>query len=500
MDILATSDEISKTVDFEADYKRPAMSLPTYQARWVAAVARFLIACFARQTGKSFGSTLKIAASMLRGNSWLLLSAGQRQSRELIFTLSLHLHAMQYACAVMAGKEEADDGTKYQVLEIELPNGARATALAANPLTARGWSRNVYFDEHAWLRDGYGLWAAVFPSITRGYRVMMTSTFDGKENHFYHTWSRKTGPWERHRADIYEAVAQGLVLRNPETAEECTPEELREALNDEAIWAEEYLLQPKDGQASFITHEMITACQDLDAPRTPSWVPILLDAARTAHEKYRLGDHDIPNLSYLVDIPDEGPDIVIGHDVARTQHFSVIQVSEGTLGDQSLRPVATIDMRDEPFWIQERLIDAIAHHPRFTFGAIDSTGLGMQMAEGAQDRHGHQKFEAVNMSGTRRDDVFMGLYRAMDDRRITLPDCDLIRASLRAVRKTTERGNVKLSIPSSSKLGHGDHFCAFALAEYARSRRGDEPRFEMYSRSMGSGLRHRRPAYEEMTL
>ena len=59
-----------------------------YQRRWLDDNARFKIGMFARQTGKTFTTTLEIALDMVfaelegRRTRWVILSRGERQARE----------------------------------------------------------------------------------------------------------------------------------------------------------------------------------------------------------------------------------------------------------------------------------------------------------------------------------------------------------------------------------------------------------------------------------
>ena len=66
----------------------PALMLYPYQRRWVQDDARFKIAMFARQCGKTFTSTLELALDCARAEAlgqrrrWVILSRGERQARE----------------------------------------------------------------------------------------------------------------------------------------------------------------------------------------------------------------------------------------------------------------------------------------------------------------------------------------------------------------------------------------------------------------------------------
>jgi phage FluMu gp28-like protein len=146
----------------------PALQLFPYQRAWLQDDARFKIAMFARQCGKTFTSTLEIVLDCMRAEAegrrerWVILSRGERQAREAMAEgVKLHLRALQ------AGFEEFEQPFDADVrsLEVVLPGGSRITALPANPDTARGFSANVLLDEFAFHKDSRAIWRALFPVI-----------------------------------------------------------------------------------------------------------------------------------------------------------------------------------------------------------------------------------------------------------------------------------------------------------------------------------------------
>ncbi|MGL9772935.1 MAG: terminase large subunit domain-containing protein [Sodalis sp. (in: enterobacteria)] len=107
-----------------------------------------------------------------------------------------------------------------------LPGGSRITALPANPDTARGFAANVFLDAFAFHADSRKIWTALFPVISNGYTLRVTSTPNGKGNKFYELMTLDI-VWSRHVVDIYQAVREGL----PRDIAE-----MRAALNDDDAW------------------------------------------------------------------------------------------------------------------------------------------------------------------------------------------------------------------------------------------------------------------------
>ena len=112
---------------------------------------------------------------------------------------------------------------------------------------------NVLLDEFAFHPDSHKIWAALFPTITRGYKLQVISTPQGKQNKFYELCTSNE-KFSKHKLTIYDAVAQGLELRD-ENGSRITPEDLRQALGDEDAWQQEYMVEFLDEATAFLTYE-----------------------------------------------------------------------------------------------------------------------------------------------------------------------------------------------------------------------------------------------------
>ena len=208
---------------------------------------------FARQTGKTFTTTLEIVDDCFAAEAagkrarWVILIRGERQAREAIERASSATSkpTASPAASSRAGKTSAT--TEVTKLEVVFPGGSRITALPANPDTARGFSANVFLDEFAFHQDSHAIWRALFPVTRKGWRLLVTSTPNGKGNKFYElmTDDKLAEVWSRHIVDIYRAVADGL----PRDIDEPS----RAAMNDEDAWAQEYELQWLDEASAWLS-------------------------------------------------------------------------------------------------------------------------------------------------------------------------------------------------------------------------------------------------------
>jgi phage FluMu gp28-like protein len=99
---------------------------------------------------------------------------------------------------------------------------------------------------------------------------------------------------------------------------------------------------------------------------------------------------------------------------------------------------------------------------------IDSSGLGLQLAEEAAERFG-PRVEAVHFSAQVKEDLAVTLRRAFEERLLRIPPDREIRRDIHLVKKTvTSAGNVRFDA-ERAEGSHADRFWALALAVHAAS-------------------------------
>jgi len=161
----------------------PALQLLPYQRRWVEDDSPLKIVVKARQIGYSFAASIRALLECLkRKTTWVFLSKGERQSRLLMEKVQEHVQS----CGILARACESMffEGTLIKQLEVRFANGSVIYGLPANPDTARGYSGSVTLDEFAFHADADKIYAALFPTITRGYGLEVISTPNGQQGKF----------------------------------------------------------------------------------------------------------------------------------------------------------------------------------------------------------------------------------------------------------------------------------------------------------------------------
>lgn len=405
--------------------RKPAVPLLPYQERWVKDKSRFKIVNKARQTGFSFAVALEVLLDALEKKTlWVLLSKGERQSKELMEKVQMHAKAVNLALEAVESDFKVEKES-YKMLELNLPNGSRIIALPANPDTARGFSGNVVLDEFAFHKDSKLIWSALYPTITRGYKLRVISTPNGVGNQYEKLVNDPENGWSKHEVDIYRAKDEGLDL---------DIEALHKEAGSEDTWLQEYCCKFLDEASSYLTYELIDGCS----------VGKVL--------------HNIPD-----NISPEA-ELYLGYDIARKKHLSVIWLME-KLGEK-YKTICVKEMHNELFRRQKEILYEFLELPQLHRACIDATGIGAQLAEDAKLDYGY-KVEPVTFTGATKEDMAVHIRGLFEDKNVQIPKEDKIRDDLHSVRKlVTSGGSIRYVAPDTED-GHADRFWALALAAHA---------------------------------
>ncbi|MEG2344166.1 MAG: terminase family protein, partial [Acidaminococcaceae bacterium] len=394
-----------------------------YQEEWVNDNSRFKICDKGRQTGFSFCSALEVVLDAVAHKTmWVILSAGERQSKEYMEKVKLHAMAVGIAAEILQDTFKADK-TDYKLLEVKFPNGSRVIGLPANPDTARGFSGNVVLDEFAFHRDSRKIWTALLPTITRGYKARVISTPNGKSGKFYELWCNDD--WSKHFVTIYRAKEDGL---------DVDIEALRAACDSEDDFLQEYCGVFLDEASAMITYEMINSCEDESAS---------------------------------VELPEDFEplgELYLGMDIGRKRDLSVIWIDE-KLGDVFWTRMVLI-LKKMPFRLQRETLYKYLELPKLRRACIDSTGIGAQLAEEAREKYG-SKVEEVTFTPAAKEDLALYQKQCFEDKLCRVPAIKEIRNDLHAVKKIiTSANNIRYDADRNEN-GHADRFWASALAKHA---------------------------------
>jgi len=410
----------------------PLDILLPYQKKWVLDGSRFKIGMQARQTGKSFGSAAEVVidSKLQDKNQWVILSTGERQALEWLKKAKMWVEALDYSIEGYEELRDSDEALLKQA-EIVLPNGSSIIVVPANPRTVRGYDANLLLDEFAHQESPDAIWKAIYPSITNPLRgkkkLRIISTPNGKDNKFYNLWAHNKS-YSKHLVNIYDAIKQGLPL---------DPEELREALDDEEAWQQEYLCEFLASSTVLLPYELIEGCED-EASGTGWW-----DPAGTANH-------------------------YIGIDIGRKRDLTVAWVLEDT-GTQ-LKTVEVIELTKTPFNRQQEILGDLIKKKTVRGVEIDATGIGAMLAEELARLHG-SKVNEFTFTNTSKGTICLRMQKAFESKKVRIPKNRTIREDLHSIQRlASSTGQVSFSA-TRNEDGHADRAMALALALEANSKR-----------------------------
>lgn len=425
---------------------RPAPWFLPYQLAWINDPARLRICQKSRQIGLSYADSYdSVKKACVRGGRdvWVM-SRDEIQAKQYIRYCRGWARVLDLAVAPIGHRLlSGQSGAALNTQSITFSSRARVFALSSNPDAIVGKAGHVKLDEFALHKDQRTLYAVAKPVIQWGGTLSVISTHRGAGTVFNGLigdvlrHGNRMG-WSLHTIPIQRAVEEGLVERiNLATGAALGREEWlarqRAECIDEEQWLQEYCCIPADESAAFLAYDLIAGCEEDDCLRPQ---PALGHAA--------------------------GP-LYLGVDVARKNDLCVLDVGE-KLGDvvwDRLR----LELAGRTFSEIAWELDGLLGLPQFQRACIDATGLGLQLAEQARERHGW-KVEPLVFTAALKEQLAYGLRADFEERRLRIPRDEKLRADLRGVRKeVTAAGHVRFAGESADS--HCDRFWAKALRQHA---------------------------------
>ena len=424
-----------------------------YQKRWVLDTSRLKIMEKSRQIGISWASAYSLVRRKALDTATL---DGWVSSRDEIQARLFLDDCKRFAGILHTAVEDLGvqivENEKTYVLEFA--NGCRINSMSSSPDAQAGKRGDRLLDEFALHKDPRKLYQIAYPGITWGGQLEIVSTHRGSHNFFNElvTEIREKGNpknFSLHRVTLEDALADGFLYR---LQQKLSPDDERQAMDeadyfnfiksgcaDEESFLQEYMCVPADDASAFLSYDLIASCEYDKTPEN------LTDA------------DDLSDLS--------GKALHIGVDVGRRKDLSCIWVNELT-GDRHLCR-RLIVLQNRKFSEQEEILYRFLELPNMRRCCIDATGLGMQLAERAQERFGSYRVEGVTFSAPVKEALAYPVKAAFEDRNVRIPFDRNLQSDLRAIKmETTAAGNVRFSADRGEN-GHSDRFWALALAIHA---------------------------------
>jgi phage FluMu gp28-like protein len=410
-----------------------------YQQRWLNDNSKVKIWEKSRRIGATYVQSYEDVRDCISKKvpSVWFSSADESAAKEYILYCEKWTKLFNIAAKPL-GNIVIDSEKDIKAFVIEFSNGTKIHALSSNPKGFRSKGGKVILDEFAHHDSQDELWKAARPCVTWGFPLRILSTHNGKNCRYYKFIEQVIKGklrWSLHTTPIQLAVEEGLVdkIYGRKTTDEEKQnwiKEQREDCFDEYTWLQEYCCEAIDETSSFLTYELINTCE--------------LD------DLYK-------------DLFDITGDIFVGMDIGRKKDLSVIWILE-LLGNVKYTRFIK-EMEKTPFHIQEEILSNILKHRNLRRCCIDSTGLGMQLAETAQRKFGQYKVEPITFTNKVKEELAYNLRINFEDKTVYIPGEHEIREDLHSIRKiTTTAGNIRFDVEKSEASGHADRFWALALA------------------------------------
>lgn len=429
-----------------------------FQSRWVADRSQYKLMEKSRQIGLSWSTAYASAREVSQPGPYdrWVSSRDEIQARLFLEDCKKFARILNEVCKDLGEQIiTGDNGKVGTAFTLEFASGRRIHSMSSNPDAQAGKRGSRVLDEFALHPDPRKLYAIAQPGITWGGQLEIISTHRGSANFFNKLVQEAKGEnrkkFSLHTVTLQDALDQGLLYRLQQSLHDGGADDarlemdeaayfdfIRASCADEETFQQEYMCQPADDASAFLPYELIDKCRYKPGE---SWWRAIEELERSEHDLY------------------------LGVDIGRHKDLTVLWLMEKISGVYFTRRLDVLQAM--PFSQQEEHLYPLLELPRLRRCCIDSTGLGMQFAERAQQRYGSHRVEAVRFSGAVKEELAYPVRAAFEDGSVRIPDGREVIADLRKIRKeTTASGNIRFTADSDDQ-GHADRFWALALALHA---------------------------------
>ena len=214
--------------------------------------------------------------------------------------------------------------------KIKLSNGVTIMSLSSNPSAMRGWTGLWLWDEATMLtvREQKEIWDSIYPSITKGGKVIMVSTPFGTEGVFYDfctkTYAEITGV-EDAKTEVKQFKIHWKDV--PHIVHAVENDGLFDALTPETIEQEyELIFREENIDEQFFTRDFVLTFMKASEESIPLYTSYT--SLNIPHNYAKLSELDLEiGDEYIIEsLLDDYEDITGGWDIASTENDSVYSV------------------------------------------------------------------------------------------------------------------------------------------------------------------------------
>lgn len=407
-----------------------------YQAELLRCRSKRIVACWARQTGKTTAIAVKVIhyAFTNADTTTLIVSRGLRQSMIMFGVIE------QFALAHPVLRRSVVKSTRTS---IQLMNGSQIIALPCGPdgASLRGYTAHlVVMDEAAFMPEDV-IASVIFPMLaTTNGKAVMLSTPWGRDHIFYRSF-KNPNYWSQHvRAEECPRISKEFL------------EEQRYGIGD-LRYKMEYEAEFVEDENSFFSQDLIRECvEDYD----------LIDEGQLKVEGKIAGDYFLgADFGKRVDYS-----VVVLLKEEENERLRLVFLKQFALGTPYTEVVAFIQRVNQKFDVVN--------------GFVDQSAVGESLVE--EIKEFASQIGGVTFTAKIKQDMMILLQTRMEQKRLILP---LDRALLsqmneqqyrfgraKPTEKPEEKGIMTFYHPSGT---HDDQLWSLALAAYAAKEKEPEP-------------------------
>jgi phage FluMu gp28-like protein len=401
-----------------------------YQERLLLDQARFIVARWARQTGKTTSiSAISLHTALSSGSKRIvILAPSWRQSKRMLSRIERSIPKNRRS--ILAGR--------LHKTKLEFANGSSIEALPNNPETIRGETCDlIILDEAAFVRYDKELYdSTVYALATTNGRFIAVSTPGSRDSLFYEMCKNNElyAEFSRHHVSYRDALEPNGPLK------EKMVESLKIQMQaDPWRWQREMEAEFAEDEEAFFPLSLITKCIS-----------------------YELKTYD-ESIALTGEIPPTG-NYYIGNDLGKKQNHSAVGIVDKKEGHVSLIHIKQFKLGTDYSHILGYLVRLGQRLNTVKRTSIDQTGVGEYFIEEAI-KAGVKNPEGKILTVQEKQNIMTYLRQLMEQGRLHIPcDQELINEMNAEQFEYTKTGQALFSNPIGT---HDDRLWALSLAVYA---------------------------------
>lgn len=465
-------------------FQQKDLLLDFWQDAYIRSMARFIAVVKSRRVGWSFISAMKGLVKAMDpdrlGYTKQFVSYNEEDALEKIS------YAKQFYDSIPdcdAKKKIITDNKS--MLCFQDKNGITQSRLISIPCRPpRGKGGDISLDEFAIYNAKMQklVYDAALPVISRGGTIEMGSSPLGKIGKFYdiltdkdtYDYERYNIPWWFCRdlcIDVPTAVKVAPDLSTEERVETFGTKIIKQIFqnNDYETFRQEYECDFIDSSESYIPLDLIFA----NTPgKRESDIDLSLCEKMEDEEYWEYNrnidfqaykDLDTAILNYKPEA--HGETLFLGFDVGRDHDATAIFLI-GRMPDGKKRDFARIELRNQPFKVQEEtILKAYKELPVYR-GRMDATGIGKPVFESLHSKLG-DRLEGVVFTPEEKEIMAIDVKRGLEQREFLLSNDKEFHRQIHSIKRTSNGGKYFRYDAERNEKGHADSFWAWALANSA---------------------------------